>query len=80
MEDGQLDECDLTFKDIDIINQTFMLRVLNGIFHSRIEYPDQVAKEMERGKPRNGSINKRTKQDKVIITPGNGKTPLSNSK
>ncbi|MGI6684145.1 MAG: HD family phosphohydrolase [Bacillota bacterium] len=52
LEDGQLNECDLTFKDIDIINQSFV-RVLNGIFHSRIEYPDQVTKEMEKGKPKN---------------------------
>ncbi|MEL7564946.1 MAG: HDIG domain-containing metalloprotein [Dehalobacterium sp.] len=52
LEDGQLSECDLTFKDIDIIIQTF-LRVLNGIFHSRIEYPDQVAKEMEKRKEKN---------------------------
>ena len=78
MEDGQLDECDLTFKDIDIINQTFV-RVLNGIFHSRIEYPDQVAKEMERGKPRNGSINKEPAGQGDYNT-GNGKTPLSNGK
>lgn len=49
LEDGQLSECDLTFKDIAIITQSFV-RVLNGIFHSRIEYPDQVAKEMERAK------------------------------
>jgi len=52
LEDGQLSECDLTFKDIDIIIQTFV-RVLNGIFHSRIEYPDQVAKEMEKRKEKN---------------------------
>lgn len=78
LEDGQLDECDLTFKDIDIINQTFV-RVLNGIFHSRIEYPDQVAKEMERGKPRNGSINKEPAGQGDYNT-GNGKTPLSNGK
>lgn len=44
--DGQLDECDLTLKDLDIIANAF-LKVLSGIFHSRIEYPD-VAKEMER--------------------------------
>jgi putative nucleotidyltransferase with HDIG domain len=53
LDDGQLSECDLTFKDIDIISQTF-LRVLNGIFHSRIEYPDQVAKEIEKGKSKIG--------------------------
>lgn len=49
LEDGQLEECDLTFKELDIIAQAFV-RVLNGIFHSRIEYPETVLKEMERGK------------------------------
>ena len=37
--DGQLDECDLTLKDLDIIAGAF-IRVLSGIFHNRIEYPD----------------------------------------
>ena len=45
LEDGQLEECDLTFKELDIIAQSFV-RVLSGIFHSRIEYPDHVLKEM----------------------------------
>lgn len=43
---GQLDECDLTFRDLDIIAQAFV-QVLTGIFHHRIEYPDQVDKVLE---------------------------------
>ncbi|WP_027365420.1 HD family phosphohydrolase [Desulfotruncus alcoholivorax] len=46
--DGQLDESDLTFKDLDAIAATF-IRMLSGIFHNRIEYPD-MTKEMERRK------------------------------
>ncbi|CCO09099.1 HD family phosphohydrolase [Desulforamulus hydrothermalis] len=46
--DGQLDECNLTFKDLDAIANSF-LRVLSGIFHNRIEYPD-MKQEMERRK------------------------------
>lgn len=38
LEDGQLDNCDLTLKDIDKIKKSF-LKVFNGIYHSRIEYP-----------------------------------------
>jgi putative nucleotidyltransferase with HDIG domain len=53
LNDGQLDECDLTFRDLEQINQAF-LRVLNGIFHSRIEYPETIAKEMERRRPNSG--------------------------
>jgi putative nucleotidyltransferase with HDIG domain len=47
-QDGQLDESDLTFKDIDLIANAFV-RVLNGIFHSRIEYPENVLERMEGG-------------------------------
>jgi putative nucleotidyltransferase with HDIG domain len=39
LEDGQLDECDLTFRDLDVIAQTFT-RLLAGMFHPRVEYPD----------------------------------------
>ena len=38
MEDGQLDECTLTFRDIDSICAAFET-VLQGVFHERIEYP-----------------------------------------
>lgn len=44
--DGQLDECDLTLKDLDIIANAF-IRVLSGIFHSRIEYPDPKSLKQE---------------------------------
>lgn len=37
--DGQLDECDLTLRDLHIIAKAFM-RVLNSIYHKRVEYPD----------------------------------------
>jgi len=35
---GQLDECDLTLKDLDRIREAFA-SVLKGIFHPRIQYP-----------------------------------------
>ncbi len=38
LNDGQFDECDLTFKDLDKIAETFG-RVINGMYHKRIEYP-----------------------------------------
>ena len=38
VRDGQLDRCDLTFKDVDTIRDSFT-RILAGHFHSRIEYP-----------------------------------------
>jgi len=57
LEEGQLEESDLTFRELDTIVQAF-LRVLNGIFHSRIEYPDQVLKEIERRKAKDGAARK----------------------
>lgn len=52
--DSQLDECALTFKDLDTIAAAF-LQILGGIFHSRIEYPD-VAREVERRKKQNAGL------------------------
>src|SRR5690606_32436390 len=36
--DGQLDECDLTLRDLHIIAKAFS-RVLASIYHQRVEYP-----------------------------------------
>jgi hypothetical protein len=38
VQSGQLDRCDLTFKDLETIRNSFT-RILAGHFHSRIEYP-----------------------------------------
>lgn len=48
LEDGQLDECELTFKDLDLIAIAFT-RILSGIFHTRIEYPENVLEAMKGG-------------------------------
>ena len=37
--DGQLDECELTLKDLHSITNSFN-RVLQGIYHQRIDYPE----------------------------------------
>ncbi|MDA8096309.1 MAG: HDIG domain-containing protein, partial [Clostridia bacterium] len=50
LDDGQLEECDLNFQDLNRISSAFV-RILTGIFHRRIEYPD--AKDVERRKARN---------------------------
>ncbi len=39
LDDGQLDECDLTLKDLDEIAKAFM-KVFSGYFHAREKYPD----------------------------------------
>jgi len=45
--DGQLDECDLTLKDLNLIEGSFV-RILNGVFHHRVNYYDDI-----NGKPNN---------------------------
>ncbi|MGE6202504.1 HD family phosphohydrolase [Guptibacillus hwajinpoensis] len=45
LEDGQFDECDLSLRELDIVAKT-ILETLNGIFHSRIEYPTELKKKV----------------------------------
>lgn len=39
LEDGQLDECDLTFRDVERVVRSFT-RTLCSMLHTRIEYPE----------------------------------------
>jgi hypothetical protein len=41
LNDGQLDECDLTLRDMDKIGAAFT-RSLTAMLHSRIEYPKVI--------------------------------------
>lgn len=47
--DGQLDNCELTLRDLHSIAKTFN-RVLNGIHHHRVEYADKTAAASGNGK------------------------------
>ncbi len=40
LADGQLDQCDLTLRDLSLIGEAFV-RVLTGIFHKRVSYPSE---------------------------------------
>lgn len=47
LNNGQLNNCDLTLKDLEKIRKAF-LKVLSGIYHERIEYPlDKWQKDKE---------------------------------
>jgi len=41
--DRQLDECDLTLRDLDEIRSAFV-SILQGVFHPRIKYPEEAGK------------------------------------
>lgn len=54
--DGQLDECNLTLRDLSVIEIAFR-RVLLGIYHQRIDYPKaggQTGPQRLQSKPRKG--------------------------
>ena len=40
--DGQFDECDLTMREIEIIERSIM-KSLMAIYHGRIQYPSTAA-------------------------------------
>ncbi|MDD5653376.1 MAG: HDIG domain-containing protein [Candidatus Omnitrophica bacterium] len=48
--DGQLDECDLTLKDLERISAVF-IHILGGIYHSRVNYPEEAKSENNHKKP-----------------------------
>jgi len=48
-KDGQLDECELTLKDLHMITTSFS-RTLQSIFHSRIDYPEVDPSTQIKGK------------------------------
>jgi putative nucleotidyltransferase with HDIG domain len=70
-ESGQLWESDLTFRELQMIENTFV-RVLAGHYHSRIEYPKQI-KEVVHAAPGHGAHD-------AAGTPGyDGRDPLGPS-
>lgn len=62
--DGQLDECDLTLSDLNKIAEVFS-RTLSGIFHHRVDYPDN-SREAGKSKDNNaGPDQKQTEKTKA---------------
>jgi cyclic-di-AMP phosphodiesterase PgpH len=45
LEDGQLNECDISIKELEIVAHT-LCETLKGIFHSRIEYPEMTKQKV----------------------------------
>jgi cyclic-di-AMP phosphodiesterase PgpH len=62
--DGQLDECELTLKDLHEIAKSF-IQILTAIFHQRIDYPEPAAKGLEgRARADGDSGSKPAKRDR----------------
>jgi putative nucleotidyltransferase with HDIG domain len=56
LDDGQFDQCDITYKELDIIANTFV-KILSGIYHTRIEYPEKELKAEIEGSGKNAGLN-----------------------
>jgi hypothetical protein len=53
--DGQLDNCELTLKDLHAIAKSFN-KILNGIHHHRVEYSENLV--VVKGKTENGGADR----------------------
>ena len=62
--DGQLDECELTLKNLHEIAKSFT-GILNGIFHHRIDYPEPAFKGGDRRKL---EVRDHTKSDHGVVS------------
>ncbi len=70
--DGQLDECELTLKDLHLIARSFN-KILSGIFHQRIQYPQPVEKKKahedmdkqppKKNGPKSGEAQEKSRED-----------------
>lgn len=63
--DGQLENCELTLKDLHSIAKSFN-KILNGMYHHRIEYPEQLA--TNNGKGGNGDPDRQQAKQAQDIT------------
>jgi membrane-associated HD superfamily phosphohydrolase len=62
--DGQLDECELTLKNLHEIARSFTT-ILNGIFHHRVEYPEPAHKGGDRS--RKGAVRENGKTEQGAV-------------
>lgn len=71
IQHGQLNNCNLTFRDVNKIRQAFVT-LLVGYYHNRIEYPDQKNPDSDSEKTVEGKISKdaktKTVEGKVVKT------------
>ena len=74
IEDGQLDNTDLTFQDLHRIRETFLAMLL-GIYHVRVKYPGQAEAEADDQPPAppppppTPQVTPKASQKKVVGTP-----------
>jgi len=73
--DGQLEECELTLKDLHQIAKSFN-NILTSIYHSRIEYPENVSgKSPGKNQEKKNGTSKDTDQQSAKKENSNGYNP-----
>jgi len=80
--DGQLDNCKLTLNDLHKIAKCFN-KILNGIHHHRIEYPEQSAAKTgkeKNGKEKSGNIDNKSQKPKKSLSGENKENSESSLK
>lgn len=70
VDSGQLNEAPLTFRDLDVIEKTF-LTVLSGVHHIRISYPGQ---EKNPAQLEEKTLEEKTNEDQTAIAAGENST------
>ncbi len=65
VSDGQLDECDITMREIRLVKESF-LKTLSGLFHRRIDYPGYDFHEGDRETDKNLVSGPGTKSTKAV--------------
>ncbi len=71
IEDGQLDECDLTVRDLARIEEAFV-SMLRGIYHPRVAYPEAPSKADTSAAPTESEATAQNSRN------GNGSTLVAN--
>ena len=69
--DGQLDNCELTLKDLHNIAKSFN-KILNGIHHHRIEYPEKQL--LTNGTGKNGSLDRQQAKEVQYLDDNNSRS------
>ena len=67
IEAHQLDYCELTYRDLTKIKESFV-QILAGFYHSRIEYPDQQDPDAVKQQENQDKTEKPEKQEKPVKT------------
>ena len=65
LADNQFDECDITFREIRLVKESFF-KILSGLYHRRLDYPDYDFKSVAEKSDRNIVANSNSKHAKAV--------------